>query len=437
MNLRFPIFLAAAVPVTLAIAAANDQVTLSDGGLLRGSVSDLSAAGAVTLSPEIATGKVVIPREALNNIRFAQSEAEPESHSSMVGLRNGDSLPCEVLDLDGSQVRIRTWYSGEHALPRAAVASVFLGVRPQRSIYVGPDDLPNWTETSGWRFEENSLIANERGTIRRDLKLPENYILRFRLAWEGTPNFIVDFAEVPGKQKPSDDRYRFAVNAGGVDLKRGRPGNRWTPPLFTSGPMPAMMAAGEAEFEFRVDRKRREVHIFIDGRWAKRAIDASSPALPTGTGISIQCLGNNQGPQQVKMLEVLEWDAMTQRNQNEGPGAGPNDSAIDSEGQRFSGHIREINKAGVVMENPHSDGGVMTIPLTEVSTLYLAGPEAKPADPQTMTLNLRTAGQLSVMESHFVDKFLVCEHPMLGALRVDRRALDSLYTSLTPAPEKP
>lgn len=441
--MRHPITLliALALPGLLSAADESDQVTLNDGSLLRGAILDLSVEGAVSLNPEVASGKVVIPREAINNVKFAQDVAEPETHPSMITLRNGDSLPCEVLALDASQVRIRTWFSGEHTIPRAAVASLSLGVRPQRQVYAGPDDVTNWAENAGWRFEEKALVANERGLIRRDIQLPENYILRFRLAWDGTPNFIVDFGEVAGKQKQSDDRYRFSLSAAGAELKRQRPGGRWAPPLFNSGQLAAVQAAGEAEFEFRVDRKSREIHLYIDGRWMKRVIDASSPALPLGTAITFQCSGNNQGPQMIKLLEVFEWDAMTQRHQNEGPGAGKEDSVITSTGERFGGQIRQIDgsgaKAVLVRENVHAPGGVDRIPLTNVTTLYFVGPDPKLPDGKTMTLQLRTKGLLTLNESRFESNFLLCQHPLMGQMRIDRRALNSLYTSTTPLSDPP
>jgi hypothetical protein len=441
MRLRCSILFAAVLPGLLTAATENDQVTLNDGSMLRGAVSDLSAEGAISLTPEVASGKVIIPRAAINSVKFAQAQAEPETHASMITLRNGDSLPCEVLGLDASQVRIRTWFSGEHSIPRAAVASLSLGVRPQRQVYTGPDDIATWVENVGWRFEDNALVANERGLIRRDIQLPANYILRFRLAWEGAPNFIVEFGEVAGKQKQSDDRYRFSVNGGGVELKRQRPGGRWAPPLFTSGPLPAMQGAGEAEFEFRVDSKSQEIHLYIDGRWVKRIIDRSSTALPPGTAITFQCMGNNQGPQQIKSLDVFEWDAMTQRHQNEGPGAGKEDSIITSDGERFGGQIREIAGSGagatVLSENAHAPDGVIRIALKNVTTIYFVGPEPKLPAGESMTLQLRTKGLLTLKESRFDASSLICQHPLIGAMRIDRRALSSLYTLTIPVSDQP
>lgn len=434
-----PLLLAAIfLPATL--ACGDDQVSLAGGGQLRGTINDLSAEGAITMLPRVASGPIVIPRDAINMVKFAETAPEPEAHPSLVRLRNGDSLPCEVLALDSANLRIRTWYSGEHTIPRTAVAAMFLGMRPERPVFSGPDDLANWSENSGWRLEDNALVCADRGTIRRDLKLPENYILKFRLAWEGPPNIVIDFAETTGKPK-GPDYYRFTLNPGGADLKRSKAGNRFTPSLYNSGPVPTLIAAGEAEFEFRVNRQAREVHVFIDGRWAKRAIDASSPELPTGTGITIQCQGNNQGQQMIKNIEVFEWDAMSQSHREEGPGAGNSDSIINSDNERFSGTLREIAgtgpKASVVLENPHFAEGRMTIPRTAVSAVYLTGPEPSLPEGKSMSLRLRSSGLLTLKDSKFADKFLVCEHPLIGAMRIDRRALDSLSITTTVASEKP
>jgi hypothetical protein len=441
MRLRLPLLIAAALPGLLSAATEGDTLTLNDGSMLRGTVTGLSAEGAISLTPEIASNKMAVPREAINNVKFAQTEAEPETHPSLITLRNGDFLPCEVLGLDASQIRIRSWYFGEKAIPRAAVASLSLGVRPQRQVYSGPDDVTNWIENTGWRFEENALVANERGLIRRDLQLPENYILRFRLAWEGTPNFIVDFGELAGQQKQTDDRYRFSLNANGAELKRQRPGGRWAPPLFTSGQLPALRTSGEAEFEFRVDRKSQAIHLYIDGRWVKRLMDFSSPKLPAGSAITLQCMGNNQGPQQVKLLEVFEWDAMTQRHQNEGPGAGKEDSVINIDGERFGGQIRQIIGSGpdavLLSENAHAPDGLIRISLKDVTTIYFVGPDPKVQADQAMTLQLRTKGLMTLNECRFEGDSLVCQHPLMGELRIDRRVLNSLYTSTIPASDQP
>jgi len=453
MLLRLPLLIAAAfpgllvaaaesdTPPTLHPAAGRDTVTLNDGSILRGAITGLSAEGTISITPEIASNKLLVPREAINNVKFAQTAAEPETHPSIITLRNGDFLPCEVLGLDASQVRIRTWYFGEKSIPRAAIASLSLGVRPQRQVYAGPDDVTNWSENVGWRFEDQALVANERGLIRRDIQLPKNYILRFRLAWEGTPNFVVEFAETAGKQNQSDDRYRFTLNANGADLKRQRPGGRWAPPLFTSGQVPAYRTSGEAEFEFRVDRKSQTIHLYIDGRWVRRLIDISSPELPSGTAITLQCMGNNQGPQQVKLLEVFEWDAMTQRHQNEGPGAGKEDSVINTDGERFGGQIRQISGSGpdavLLSENAHAPDGLIRIALKDVTTIYFVGPEAKVTEGKTMTLQLHTRGLLTLNESRFDADALVCQHPLMGEMRIDRRSLNSLYTSTIPASDQP
>ena len=70
------------------------------------------------------------------------------------------------------------------------------------------------------------------------------------------------------------------------------------------------------------------------------------PAVPDGSGITLVCNTQNGSPQEIRDIEVLEFDDVRDRHHSEERGDPTIDSLISREDDRWGGHLMEIRKTG-------------------------------------------------------------------------------------------
>lgn len=101
----------------------EDQVTLANGDVVTGIISEFSA---TTVTVQRTGGETTpVPMDAISRVVLASTGGNPEeqSRSFRVTLSDGTSISTPVVQLDGSRLRVEA-FNGKQGIPIAAVKSI-------------------------------------------------------------------------------------------------------------------------------------------------------------------------------------------------------------------------------------------------------------------------------------------------------------------------
>lgn len=424
-----PAILAAAGGALLPLHA--DELTLSNGDILSGTAQEVTANGRLTFESPNMGSPLAVRSSALETLRFAFLPPGDIPQSERVELRNGDSLPGEILGLDDEALEIRTWACGDLLIPRSAISSVHFGVAPHDLVFQGPGKESGWQDNENWVFRGGSASSSSRGTVARPDFLPRQFILRFQLDWETNPNIRFYFCDDYLERSGQADRYFFQINTNGLFLHRQAANSKrsWHP-LWTSHRRPPSFPDQSVEIELRVDRDSRLIYIYIDGEAELRQHDPIG-TIPTGSGIMLESLAGGEMKNIISSIEIYEWDAVSQIHRTEGHTNPDADAIVTGESERYEGSVQSLQGTGddrsLLIKSPHSDDPVR-IPFDALSVLYFRNPpkEAPEVGSARFRVKLAALGSLSLTNPRLTPENLSLTHPLLGEVVVRRDALVSL-----------
>ena len=412
------------------LPAAADEVILSDGSSLGGTVTALADSGEVSLESPLSFEPFQLLAEKIKRVDFTGTTKSPDDHDALVILANGDRFPGELTGIDDSTISISTGFSGNLRIPREAVDTVQLGVRPRKVIYRGPESDAGWTIKSGWSSEGKRFVATRSGTIARNFDIPGSFSLRFRVTWRNSPNMQIYFADDSLETTGKADRYYLNFVGSGLELKRqqsndGHPYLPMASILRDSSEFPS----SSVEVDLRVDRKLGIVHLYLDGDYEGRFDDPMKSA-PSGMGIMFRSNIGGEDSQEISRIEIREWDASSDRHRSEERGDASSDVLITRSEDRGTGSIISYapgpDGGTIRYKGPHQPEPV-DLPANEVSTLFFARTEVDPAaDPAPLQLGLRGRGSLGVSACSFAGDSIMARHSLLGDLEIRRDAVASL-----------
>lgn len=434
---RLPLFLGLVLGVS---SYAEDLVTLSTGDVFTGEVEAL-ADGIITLRSPHSETPFRVRNANLQRLIFRNTDtSDLPKDSQMINLRNGDTFPGELTSLDGTNLTFRTWFAGELELPRTQVQSLFFGVTPQRSLYLGPQSLSEWDQGKErlWEFHEDRLRSTDRGTIGRNFDLPGNFIFNFRFSWQNTPNLRVhlctDSVTQPGETKYNG--YLVSVNNQGVTVKRVNPDAKGNSQYQDLAAYPLQLRDHQSQsiqIELRIDRDNRMFRLAVDGVEVAPGFDPAPP--PRGGHIAFESHSSGRRDVQISEIQLQEWDTKTQRFRSEARTNEQTDTLTVDDGDRFGGEILSYDPASeektFVVKSPQSDEPI-SIPLQNCSVMFFTKPEGIPDSQGEYRLDLRSGGSLTLSAIKLKDQFLEATHPWLGKMTVDRRIMSSIGRAQRP-----
>ena len=425
-----------------------DELALSGGARLTGTVRAINVAGVVELASDLAPEPVLLQAGAVTRIEFSSTGAVPPPPNALVELVNGDLLPATIEALDDRQLTIVSPEAGRLEIPRQALKSLQLGIRRHQVVYAGPRNLDEWTRGDGtannWVFERAGLLASGPATASQSLPLPQQFSLRFTLKWQPKqiPNFQVFFADPLKAKGASCDRYYLQFGAAGVEIKREASKGKRFNTIVQLNRNPNQYADHQLQVELRVDRKGARLQLFLNGEPEGEFIDPVA-AVPDGSGITLVCSPPNGSTQEIRELEILELNDSRGRHHSEERGDPQADSLISREDDRWGGHLMDIRQTGdgqVVRFKSGVQNDLLEIPAADVSTLFFATKDDHPpaAQPLPLVLRLRWNGAMRVASCQFRDDVVAAVHPLLGPLNLRREgivAMERMAPKPIPAPE--
>ncbi len=424
---------------SLTATRANDQVSLKNGDLFFGKVIALTG-GLIELQTPHSESPLKIVNEDLIRLSFSGANAKSKAteelpkNSQELFLRNGDSIPGEVVGLTSTHLSFQTWFTGLLEIPREQIDSVFFGVTPQRNVFRGPVGIEGWSQGNNgrWRYEDGTLTSRDKGFIGRDLQLPKNFIFSTEIGWESSPNIRIHLCtEDP---EPQDDgtsnSYLLNMNSGGIQVKRVMPAGARGPKfqtLITSSQNLQNMSSKSCQIELRVDRTTKILQLYLDGEKLGQGVDPTES--PEGSSLLLESLSSGSSDNNVSNIMVHEWDTTTQLLRREPRAEDELDTLSVDDGDRFSGEIISYDPTlptkPFTVKTPLSPDPI-TIPLENCAVMYFTTGENTRKSTGQYTLALRTGGKLTLSGIQLGAEKLKANHPWLGKLQIDRLVMQSI-----------
>lgn len=425
-------------------ATADDLKLAGGDARLSGVVRSISPDGVVKLASELSAEPLLLKSGSVEKIDFSSKAFSAENPSTLVELANGDILPATIESLDSEKLTVVSPETGRLEIPRDRVKSLQLGIQRRKLIYQGPRTLEEWSEGGGemknWNFENGSLISSGPSVASKTLPLTRQFVMSFTLVWqkETPPNFQIYLADPLVAKGETCNRYYFQFNAAGMEIKReSTKGNRYkTIAIFHRSA--DQFADHRVRVTIMINRDTARLQLMLNGENEGEFADPI-PDVPDGTGIRLACNTPNNGFQEIRDIEILEYDDSRKRHRNEERGDPANDSLISTEDDRWTGRLIGIRKkkdgASFVFKTSFQEKPV-EIPESEVSTVFLSGEAADDKRPP-FVLRLPGEGLLGVSSCEFTDGSASAIHPLLGPLNFPNRGILSIERNPSAAGTSP
>lgn len=425
----------------LATLANGAEVSFPGDNKINGEIVSMDDKGTITLNTSYASQPLKVNVDKISKIDFGKSEQKFETPTQNITLINGDSFPVGIRGLSEKFLQISSPIFGDIDVPREMIDSLEVGIFPKKHIYKGPNNINEWTgaedEISKWRIEEGSLIAGGSTLIYRDMKLPENYSIRFKLAWDANPNFRFSFGDPMDLSGKSVNRYYMQFARAGIEIKRESTGtNRYTPVAVIARP-PDQFPGKELWIEIRVNRKGGRLELYLNDQLEGRYED-SHPDIPSGTGVTFLNQSRSENRIRISDIEVTEWEDRGDRHRTEDRGDGKEDAIIGRNGERFSGRLVSITDAQqnkVYRFKSNFQEEPIDMPDSEVSSIFFSRKsEMKPEKYEGLHLFFQGRGVIQVTKCILNENALTITHPLLGDMEINRHAATRLERRVVSKP---
>lgn len=423
--------------VGFALPLPADDLTLADGtSRLSGTVRSIDDSGQVELSSPLSPEPLLLKSGTVEKVEFSDAGAPAEPPPALIELANGDVLPVTIESLDERNLTVISPEAGHLEIPRDRLTSVQLGIRRSKLIYSGPKSLNEWTgswgEPKNWAFDHGALVAKGPATAARKFTHPRQFILRFTLKWEvkQVPNFQIKFADPLTAKGQACDRYYLQFGGAGLEIKRESSKTPRYSTILQLNRTPNQYPDHELKVEIRVDRNGSRLHLFLNGEPEDIRADPISP-VPDGSGITLICNAPNGSNQQIRDIEISEYDDSRGRHHAEERGDPQADSLISRDDDRWGGRLMDIHKTAdrtIFRFKSDFQDDPLEIPEADVSTVFFASKDTMPNDgtASPFVIKLRDEGSLQVTACRFREDKVFAAHPLLGPLELRRDGIVSM-----------
>ncbi|NJM36836.1 MAG: hypothetical protein HC845_02595 [Akkermansiaceae bacterium] len=413
-----------------------DKLILKSNARLTGTVSSISEKGVIALASEIASQPVLLKPGVVQKVEFSSLEPHSDSASTLIELINGDILPVTIDNLNEKELVVRTSSAGDFKIPRHVLKSMQLRYHKEKVIYRGPQKITEWIsdneDARGWKFSDNSFTTDDSAFASKKFELPLKFSLKFKLKWQESPNFQINFADPLSSDSKPTDRYMMIFNDNkGLEIKReSSKGNRHQAVILLPRRIPADYPENKLDVEILVDRKASLLELRLNGEPETKGIDPAGQA-PTGNGVSLYGEPQTGKEQSISDIEIREFDNAAARHLSENRGDEKSDSLISRDEDRWSGSLLSIktNPEGLALSfKSDFQDEPLELSENEVSTIFFAqiDQETKTEKENEYALRLVENGVLRVKTCTFSDDFITAQHPLLGMLKINRSGVSAL-----------
>jgi hypothetical protein len=429
--------------LSLVTLGSSAEVSFLGDSKITGELTEMDAEGVVSMTTPYSDQSIRLQADKIAKIYFGKSAQLYDLPKQNLTLINGDSFPVDIRGLDDQALQITTPFLGDLDIPRKMIQSLEIGMFAKKTIYNGPNQISEWQnsadEVSKWEVINGSLVASGNGKIYRDMKLPENYSVRFKISWEDHPNFRfyfgdpTDYSAKTTNGGKAVNRYYIQYAKAGMEIKRESFSKTSGKTSYATVGLiprsPQEFVKKELSIEVRVNRKGGRLDLYLNDILEGRYAD-SSPDVPSGTTISFSAQAEDENKFSISEIEVSEWDISGDRFRSEERGNTKEDSVIGRNGERLGGSLLSItngDKGMLYRFKSNYQEEPKDLPESEVSSIYFATvPDVKFEKLDGLSLFFQGRGSIQVSKCIFNESSLSVTHPLLGEIQLNRTAISRL-----------
>ena len=388
--------------------AAQDLLRFENGDTLHGQLEAISPSGSVIWQRSDIGEPIEFSQAELKEIVLSAGRPELTSESpAMVRLRNGDTLPCRLGEMDDETLKVETPVTSSLSVALSNIAQV----QPQpfggRMIYQGPYSEDRWsilplekeqaekveTDEPLWALIGGAWYSNSMATLKGDLDLPDRFRLQFKLGWrnrlqvslllstdyktEARKEVPADAAQniLKDTTRPSDLPLRFGSGlqcnlfGASADLIKIGFDDQSAPimkRLSRSNLSMHFADSGESTFDFRIDRARSSVLLFVDGEFGFEWSGEAGDLPATGPFFSLFSLSAHS---RVRLSDVILTDWHGNPDGARSLALPDRDTVLMTNGtDRFAGSVLGITDGSLTLNTPYA---TLDLPLAEVAEINL------------------------------------------------------------------
>lgn len=376
---------------------------------------------------------ILFKTDNLAQIANRQTPQPPREgqHPCVVHFTNADQMTGDLAQLSATHLILETWHSGTVTIPRDRVRLIRMIPTHFKTVFAGPDGLAGWSmgdvsiEDAGiWTYANQAFYATKAASIARDIRLPDQSILEFDIAWRESFNFAIalytDYLHpisLRSKELGPDfgGFYSLQISPRTVNLLHVTK----LQPLRYLGPLAIRSFDGKstARITIKCDKPRRSVTLFIDGELVKQWIDDAGFG---GQGTGIRLVHQGAGSMRLTHLRATEWDGRFEAPPSLPPNA-EQDFALLASRQRVDGVLQSIDSGKIAMQTAE---GLVTIPWRDAIHVELAPAKAAPLTPEAGHSRgwLDTVRSVGFALEKWEDNRIRATSPNFGTLEIDASA---------------
>jgi hypothetical protein len=398
------------LPSTTLFAAEEEdgpRIYFRNGDTLQGTLHEFDAARGLKWRHPSFKGPAWFGRT--NVIGVYLREGQPSTSTagrSVVQMVNGDELSGRLVSITTNGFEMETIAVGKLTIPRNRVRSIWPRGTNATVLYEGPQDDRNWThgdmtaiqgiKVGKWLLSNGSFISTTASSVARNLDLPNEVRIDFRLQWSGFFSLAIGLH--------TDSLEPISLNARHLEPDFAPFYSLWISNHQTE--LRVVPKEGEIRQLKRVSQnfppsrtntvysifcseKRKSVSIMADGRMIQEWID---PKGWSAGGKGIRFVHQGQGVMRISDLRVSRWDGATFS-----PVTALSHPTVDvvlhNESRTVAGRL-DVMTNGVFRF--HSDQQWLNIPFANVRQMNFAGNSlSKQIDTNATRVYLNGRGRLS------------------------------------------
>ncbi|MEO1857249.1 MAG: hypothetical protein ABGY95_07800 [Rubritalea sp.] len=450
---------------SLSSFAADDILNFKNNDTLHGSFKGFYDTNHLRWMSSESSQEILFRTSEIRKIIFRKGlPAKPFTHSSLIKLTNGDSVPCAILSMDSEFMIILTSYTSEKKIAKKWIQSCQLHPLGQQLTYQGPFNKDAWkvttlteanndsnepandpsTELAPWEFGNFSWY--NRGVpgalVLTGVEHPESFRAQFKS--ESTRNsnvafvFNADFNKpviVPASKDIKSNAttyitsqfgscFALRINAGSTSLgmynvlEDGESSYTYLKPISGRSNYRNLKSSNISQLELRADFKKLVIAVYRENQlvnqWSLRDIEP----VPRGRGIGFN--STNTGDRYVSRISdilIAPWNgvmdsALSLQDEN-------SDIVLLANGRdRFSGTITSITDKQIHLKGNYAD---MTIPREEIHSITFATSplaEAQKKSLNEVLFHVGTRGTLTATPIGTSANEVLVKHSILNELHL-------------------
>jgi len=237
----------------------------------------------------------------------------------------GDVVFGDLQSLDAEAAELDTAQAGRVRLRREHIQRLYRWKGGPDLIYVGPNGLVGWKESSPQQFREEGghLVTDKPGaSIRGNFDIPAQAVVEFEVSWKTKPDFVFALGVDDNDDELVYKRaYRFEIwdEELVVRCELGREADVASVEAITSG-------AGRAHYVAYLDQIRGRMLVYSPNgtEYAQINIAPRRPQIHSGLRLT-----NKRGDVRLERLRVARWDGVPPgETQTDKPRLERNDGSI-------------------------------------------------------------------------------------------------------------